>query len=43
MFKKLIAKWSLLASGAALAAVTVPGCEEITQLIEQLLGTVTGA
>ncbi len=43
MFKKLMLKWGLLASGATLAAVTVPGCDQVTQLIEQLLGTITGA
>ena len=43
MFKKLIVKWGLLTSGATLAAATVGGCEEVSQLIEQLLGTVTGA
>jgi hypothetical protein len=43
MLKKLILKWGLLTSGATLAAATVGGCDEVTQLIEQLLGTVGGA
>lgn len=43
MTKKLMLKWSALMSGATVAAATVPGCDQITQLIEQLLGTVGGA
>jgi hypothetical protein len=42
MSMKLFLKWSALLSGATVAAVAVPGCDTVTQLIEQLLGSVTG-
>lgn len=42
MLKKRLAKWSLLIAGTTLPAV-IPGCDVLTDIIDQLLGGVGGA
>jgi hypothetical protein len=37
---KYLMKWSVLATGTTFAALAIPGCEQVTALLQPLLGLV---